>query len=199
MAADEPPRWPTAMITGHRPQHLDPDSIDWIAGELNRIAWKLAGENGTGLLISGMALGADMLWANSAVTCKLPLRAHVPFPQQPDRWRDPELGRQWRRLVDYANRTGGVRTYGECPPGSPDWLASKLLNDRNIGMVEETVAGGGVVVAVLRESKIHGGTRNAWKAAREAGLTIIRVDPDRRTTTIVQAKAVVRHEQETLL
>lgn len=192
-------RWPTAMVTGHRPQHLEPDSIDWIAGELNRIAWKLAHENGTTLLISGMALGADMLWANSAVQAKISLRAHVPFPQQPDRWNDPELVRQWRRLVDYAKRTGGVRTYGDCPPGPNSRVAAiKLLHARNAGMVEEAVADDGVVVAVLRESRVGGGTRGAMARATEAGLTIILVDPDRRATRLVAPKPKVEIEQEML-
>jgi hypothetical protein len=35
------------MVTGHRPQHLHPDTWDWIEGELDRIAYKLRDEHRT--------------------------------------------------------------------------------------------------------------------------------------------------------
>ena len=197
------PIWPVAMVTGHRPQHFDPnrpDVFDWLSGELRRVLAKLRAENGTGMAISGMAAGTDLLWANAAVMTKMPLRAHVPYPQQPDAWwRDRELQRQWRRLVDYAGRTGGVETYGDLDnytDAERKGAAVGLLHDRNRGMIRETVAAAGVVVVVLRESRLSGGTRSVWNEIKDkSGLAIVRLDPDARTVRLASAG----RRQETLL
>lgn len=192
--------WTTAMCTGHRPQHLRPDDIDWINTELTRIAAKLRDHNGTETLASGFALGTDLIWANAAKTARLRLRAHIPFPQQPNAWSDPELRWQWRRLLDYAKATGGSRVYGDCPPRADSRrVAIKLLHERNAGMIEETVAADGVCVAVLRSSKLDGGTRSAFEQAKKR-VPIVRLDPDRRTVTISRPEnhATSDHRQETL-
>jgi hypothetical protein len=188
------------MITGHRPQHLDRRSLVWIDAELRRIAWKLHFEHGATTMLSGMALFCDQVWAGYAEQMGVALAAHVPFPQQPDRWRDPALVERYHQLLAYADRTGGVTVYGDLA-GLVDPVrkrrADELLFARNDGMLAATKAAAGVVVAVLRSAHVGGGTRDTYDKALRMGLRVIRVDPDRRTT--VMASLGRRDEQETLL
>lgn len=72
--------WPIVMVTGHRPQHLSPGVRPWVRAELERLALKLRDEHGTATGISGMAVGADLWWADAVVKAGLRLWAHVPFP-----------------------------------------------------------------------------------------------------------------------
>ncbi len=197
--------WRTAMVTGHRPQHLDVgDILEWVTAELARVARKLVDEHGVTTLISGMALGVDQMWGCAAVGLDVALAAHVPFPQQPDIWRDPVLKDQWQQFVDYAEKTGGVTVYGDLA-GIDDEQARRrkaiaLLHERNGGMIRDTMYAGGVTVAVLRSSKTDGGTRSAYQKALVSGLPIIRIDPDRRTTTMASAgnQKTSSYEQGTL-
>lgn len=201
------PLWRLAMVTAHRPQHLVPDSVPWIGDQLARVMVKLRDEHGTQTTVSGMALGGDLLWARTAEREGMPLWAHVPFPQQPDVWPWPDLVADYRRLVAYADRTGGVKTYGDLgdlPDGAErKALATQLLHDRNTGMIRETTLARGVVVAVLRSTRTRGGTWSAYnKAKDDAQLPIIRLDPDARTVTLASAgrdiETTETHEQEKL-
>lgn len=192
-----PDVWPVAMVTGHRPQHLDPNSVAWIGAELRRVAAKLHTTHATRTLISGLALGPDMWWGSAAIRNEMDLRAHIPFPQQPDPWRDQRLRAEWQRLVDYAEATGGATMYGDLagvPQPDRKRAAARLLHARNDGMLTETALASGVVVAVLRLSKLDGGTRSAWDKAEAGGLPIIHVEPDRRTVTMVGKPATVRRD-----
>lgn len=161
--------WPTVMVTGHRPQHLSPSVHDWVRFELNRLAVKLRAEHGMTTGISGMAIGADLWWADALVTNGIPLWAHVPFPQQPDRW-TAENRVEWQRLLGLAVKT---TTYG------PDFDV-KLLHARNDGMLREANA----VISVLLPGKTSGGTASAVRKATALGLPIIHINPEARTTTL---------------
>lgn len=165
--------WPTVMVTGHRPQHLNPDVHDWVRSELARLAVKLRDEHGMTVGVSGMAIGADLWWADSVVEAGMRLHAHVPFPQQSAKWR-PEDRAEWERLCRVAWK---LKTYG----GRYD---VGFLHARNDGMLAETVAGEGVVVAVHLPAKTGGGTASAVRKAIEHGMPIIHVNPETRTTTL---------------
>lgn len=188
------------MATGHRPKHLDPGSIDWIDEQLERAARRLRKHHGTRTLISGMALGVDTMWALTAERLRMPLAAYIPFPQQPDVWRDPASREEWARLVAYAERTGGVHPSGDCPPGPGSRVrAIRLLHKRNDDMIDATLAAGGVCVAVLRSSRREGGT---WSAVQKIGdrMPVILIDPDERTVTPIypETRATPHYEQEIL-
>lgn len=82
--------WPTVMVTGHRPKYLSPNSRAWVRAELARLAVQLRDFHGMTCGISGMALGSDQWWAEAVLAAGVGLEAHVPFPQQPDKWRDED-------------------------------------------------------------------------------------------------------------
>jgi hypothetical protein len=161
--------WPTVMVTGHRPQHLAPDVHDWVRSELARLAVKLKTEHGMACGVSGMAIGADLWWADALVTNGIPLWAHVPFPQQPNRWRTEDRA-EWQRLLGLAVKT---TTYG------PDFDV-KLLHARNDGMIKVSAA----AIAVLLPGKTTGGTASAVRKLTAQGMPIIHINPEARTTTL---------------
>jgi hypothetical protein len=188
--------WPTAMVTGHRPQHLAADSIDWIAEQLHRVVFKLRDEYRTDTAVSGMALGPDQDWAESSIMAGLALWAHLPFPQQPDPWPD-QARRRYRALLDEAAQ---VNTYGDLAGLTGDTRkreASRLLHIRNDGMIAVAQA----AVAVYRPSVKAGGTFSAWRKLWATSLPIIHINPDRRTVTIprgTETPSTASAEQETL-
>jgi hypothetical protein len=152
--------WTRVMVTGHRPQHLHPTVRPWVQVELERLAVKL--RDG----VSGMALGCDLWWADAVVRAGLRLAAHVPFPQQPAKWR-PEDQAEWWRLLGHAVQTV---TYGSS-------YDVRLLHARNRGMVD----GSDQVVAVWVYGK-KGGTHAALEYAVQRGRRPIWVDPESQRT-----------------
>lgn len=165
--------WPTVMVTGHRPQHLNPDARPWVRSELQRLAGKLRDEHGTTAGVSGMAVGADLWWAASVLDAGIRLHAHIPFPQQPNKWA-PEDRAEWERLCRAAAET---EIYGSR-------YDVRTLHARNDGMLDETETAGGAVVAVLLPGKVNGGTASAVEKATSRRLPIIHVNPATRQTTL---------------
>lgn len=166
-------RWDTVSATGHRPQHLTARERDWVRRELARVTRKLRDEHGMRVGISGMAVGADQWWAAELVNTGVSLHAHVPFPQQPDRWCQADRD-EWRRLLDLA---ASVTYYG-------DHYDVKLLHARNAGML----AACDVVVAVYKPSKSSGGTASAVRSARQRRLPIVLLNPESMAVTLANAR-----------
>ncbi|GAA0494937.1 hypothetical protein Ade02nite_19460 [Paractinoplanes deccanensis] len=157
------------MVTGHRIQHLTPDMRPWVRAELARLAVKLRDEHGMTAGICGMAIGADLWWADAVVRAGLRLEAHVPFPQQPNKWRDEDRA-EWSRLLGLAAQTV---TYG-------DGYDVRLLHRRNEGMIRACSA----AVAVFDTRKSAGGTASAVRKLIRAGVPVVHVDPVGQRTTL---------------
>jgi len=168
--------WPTVMVTGHRPQHLHPSIRPWVRSELERLALKFRDEYGTQVGISGMALGADLWWADAVVKAGLKLWAHVPFPQQPDKWSEDDKT-DWSRLCRLAEK---LTTYG-------GYYDVKTLHARNDGMIKVSAA----AIAVHDPRKTSGGTASAVRKLAALGLPVIHVNPETRTTTLRLPKRAV--------
>jgi uncharacterized phage-like protein YoqJ len=150
-------------VTGHRPQHLNAEDGFWIQDEFERLMVKLS----PSVAISGMALGADTWWAETALNLRVPLHAYVPFLGQDSRWRasDREF---YRDLLERATEVIIV-----CPEYGPG--AFEL---RNRAMVDNC----DLLVAAWN-GKRSGGTFNAVRYAEKIGRRIVHVDPTRRLTT----------------
>ncbi len=161
--------WLKVMVTGHRPQHLHPNARPWVRAELDRLAVKLRDGHGATVGISGMAIGADLWWADASVRAGLLLHAHVPFPQQPDKWRDEDKV-EWRRLLGLAVST---TTYGS-------GYDVRLLHKRNDGMI----AACSLAVAVHDPRKTEGGTASAVRKLIGLDIPVIHVNPEARMTTL---------------
>lgn len=166
-----PQTWATVAVTGHRPQHLlGVGETDWVRAELARVVAKLRDEHGMTCGISGMAIGTDLWWAAAVVEAGLKLSAHIPFPQQPDRWRQADR-EEWARLRYAADQH---TLYGTA-------YNVRLLHARNNGML----AAADAVVAAWKPSKTSGGTAGAVRKAQAMGLPIVHLNPERRTVTLL--------------
>lgn len=180
------PVWPQVMVTGHRPHHLPVGAPAWVRGELDRIAVKLRDGHGMTAGITGMALGADLLWAASLHRAGVPYVAHIPFPEQSDPWRrnNPQAVAEWERLRGLADREVVYGSLAGLTEHTRKRVAVSLLHKRNDGMLAATVAAGGAVVAVWCPSKTNGGTYSAVDKAHRLRLPVVLVNPEARTTTV---------------
>lgn len=169
LRGDRTDRWVRVAVTGHRPQHLSPAQQRFARAELDRLAAKLRDQHDTAVAISGMALGADTWWANSAVAAGLRLWAYVPFTAQPAKWTGAEQA-EWRRLLNLADRRLVL---------AEDYDV-RLLHARNDFMLRDA----DLVVAVWDPRKTTGGTASAVKKARAAGKPLVVIDLEQMRTRI---------------
>lgn len=163
-------------LTGHRPSKLDGYDLTtpFYAALRERLltiavaAVLEARDRCEGVeLHSGMALGADTVWAQ--VICDLKdfygdevrFVAHVPFPGQPDRWPEASQG-VYRSLLERADE---VRTYGN------EYTAAvmQLRNARMIDAADRLVA--------VFDGVDAGGTANAVRYAHSTNTPIIHIAP----------------------
>ena len=156
----------TCCITGHRPQSLPWGFCEGDArcaamrAELGRTIAGLY-ERGYRRFITGMALGVDMIFAETVLE-ELPpdgvlLAAAVPFPGQPDRWPAQEQAR-YRAILE---RCGEVHTL------SPEYITG-CMQARNRWMVGQS----GVVIAVWN-GQMRGGTYGTLRYARDRGREVL--------------------------
>jgi ribA/ribD-fused uncharacterized protein len=161
-------RWFRVAASGHRPQHLPPESHTWVQQQLGRVAAKLYAEHGTRIAISGGALGTDLWWAEHAHRARQRVWLYQPFPQQADRW-PADARRQHQRVRDLAAR---VAVLGPA-------YSTSLLFARNDWMVRDADA----LVAVLDPHHTRGGTHHTVQAAL-GRIPVIRIDPHRRQVSL---------------
>ena len=152
-------------VTGHRPNRLNNeyDGIgpcsDYIRKKLKE---KIIQYDAT-KLISGMALGVDMIFAELAIEMGIPLCAAVPFYGQEKIWAESSKER-WVKALDEAQEIQIVS-----PGGYTPWKMSV----RNEWMVDNCE----VLLAVWNGDK-KGGTANCVKYAKKVGRTIDIISPD---------------------
>jgi uncharacterized phage-like protein YoqJ len=159
------------MVTGHRPQHLSEGAQVWAAGELERLAFKLA-DDGMEVGISGLALGADTWWASAVLAAGVPLWSFVPFPQQADKWSRTDQA-TWQYLQGRSARVWEI-----APRYSVQALHAR--NDRMLDAAD-------LVIAVWDPFHQTGGTASCVQKALGRGLPIVHVDVSRQVTVMKRA------------
>jgi len=162
------------MVTGHRSLPTG----DWspVVSELGRCLGKLAEDRGPLIAIHGLALGADMLFAEAALSQGHAVWSFEPFAGQESRWPEAERARH-ARIKAASERTV---TLAEAP-GDDRGLAVRLLHARNDRMLAEA----DMVIAVLDE-RGKGGSYSAARKALTRGLPVLRINPDRRRTSWIR-------------
>lgn len=168
-------RFGTVMVTGHRRQHLGPEEQAWVKIALARTAWRLRSAYGMEHAITGMALGADLWWAQAAMACGADLHAYVPFPTQPDPWAAEDRA-LWAETLACCVTTKMVLDRAPADRGE----AVRNLHARNDAMLSQTQRRQGLVVAVWKSEITTGGTASAVKKARSLGLPLLIHDPTTR-------------------
>lgn len=150
-------------VTGHRPDKLggEYDMKGPISKKIYQELDRLVTDLKPTLMISGMALGVDMLFANVAINRKIPFDAYAPFRGQEARW--PEQSQKlYSKMLGYARAVVYV-----CNEGYEVWKMQK----RNEAMVDSS----DVLIAVWDGSK--GGTFNCVNYAINQEVEIKRINP----------------------
>lgn len=166
--------WPVVCATAHR--QLTADAEPWVRGKLTACAVWLRDNCGTRIAVSGMALGGDQVWAESAIDAGLELHAYVPYQSQPNRW-SPDAQERWGKLISAASHVV------VCNPNPADRKAAiRMLHARNDAML----AASNAVVAVLRGDATKGGTASAVRKAQRLGLPGVHLDPATQRVRVVE-------------
>jgi uncharacterized phage-like protein YoqJ len=161
------------MVTGHRPNRLFGYNIHSSQYEalrkffqdiLDAAKKKYVVIGG----ISGMALGADMIFAEEVVNRGIPLLAYIPFQAQASLWNASDQKR-YNELLSYAYET---HISGELRKGAPKYEVSALLMKRNRDMVDAC----DLVLAVWNGAT-DGGTYACLQYAKEQKKRIIVFNP----------------------
>ena len=149
--------------TGHRPNKLQNDydgtgpMSKWIKKEINNILDK----HSPTMLISGMALGVDMLFAEIAIERKLDLLAAIPCKGQEKVWPKKSQDR-YNKILSYENCE---KVYVN------EKYSGWAMQQRNEYMVDSC----GLLLAVWDGTT--GGTCNAVQYAKKVNKEIIRINP----------------------
>lgn len=159
-------RYPIVGLTGHR--FLSASQALVTRSELERLTQKLQKDHETVTAISGMALGADTIWAETALSTGLELWAYVPFPDQADRWAERDRD-HWTELRGRASRETVLE--GHYDPRS--------LHARNDAIVRDS----DLVIAVYDRHR-PGGTHSTMRKAIVAAKPLIVVDLVEGKTTL---------------
>lgn len=162
-------------LTGHRPDKLAGYTLehpfyDALRAWLDRIIDNAIAHHPEQQLSlhSGMALGADTVWAMAIVAAKqrhpgrIRFVAEIPTPSQPERWSSPVDRRRWEQLKDQAD---AVNVYAER-------YSVRCLHDRNRGMI----TGSDLLLAVWN-GESTGGTASSVRIAQQQEIRVFQLDP----------------------
>lgn len=164
--ASSPVIFRVVMLTGHR--SFTPPEARWLKRELELTVRRLKEFHGLEEIVSGMALGADTLWAEAAVKAEVPFAAYIPFEAQADAWPDTQKA-IWRELRAQASREVVIGAH----------YSVGYLHARNDAMIEDS----DLCVAALKASQASGGTFSAVKKIRKLSKPMLMIDPEEKTIT----------------
>lgn len=123
---------------------------------------------------SGMALGADTVWAEVIVECqekygrdRIRFIADIPDENQSSRWFNKADRDRWKELVGRADE---VRQYAHHHVGKS---YAYILNQRNIGMIQAC----DILIAIYN-GDAKGGTANGVRDGVRMGKFITRIHPN---------------------
>lgn len=175
--------WPEVMVTAHRKL---PKDDGWLQRTLGDVVRRLADEFGTERFTTGMATGGDQLWGVTVHDQQRPLRAAIPYPDQPLDGTDGHFGPKWTKkqiatwhmLRDYAGDIGGIAYVSQNNPRTFNERVT-MLRARNDWMLERTQA----VVGIWAPSNVRSGTGSCLRKAASAGKPIVLINLAAQTVT----------------
>lgn len=168
--------------TGHRPDKLggEYDMRGPVSDRLRAVTREVLIREAPDEVVSGMALGFDMILAEEAINLGLMVTAAIPFEGQENAW-PLESQRRYRALLEHELVESIV-----CAPGGH---SNHKYDHRNRFMVRRAMSKpGGRLLAAWDGTA--GGTRSTVMYAREIDCPIIHLKPNvtRTVWTIVEPK-----------
>lgn len=158
------------VVTGHRDIRGERASL--VGEVLLRVLDGLKRRHPEGIVaISGMAVGADIEFAEAALTLGIPLVAALPVETQAHPWPQEAQARYWR-AVARANLV--VSVWKEHGYSASSIGAQMFARDR--WMLDHSDEPGSILIAVW-DGREAGGTWATLKEARKRGRRILILDP----------------------
>ena len=150
-------------ITGHRPQKLNNewDGVGPCSDYIRSCITRVFELNPPTLIISGMALGVDMIFAEMAIERNLPLLAVIPCPNQECRW-PPNSRHRYDKIMSYKKCT-------RCQVSSN--YSTFAMQKRNIYMVNHC----DLLIGMFDGTK--GGTYNCLQYAKTKKTRLLLFNP----------------------
>jgi uncharacterized phage-like protein YoqJ len=152
-------------VTGHRPEKLggydetNPLAVAIKQHMMRTLFWQPIKDL---TLISGMALGIDQWWAESAIALNVPFIAAIPFKGMESKWPKSSQDR-FNKILSYAKTVEYI-----CDPGYEPWKMQR----RNEWMVDNCDE----IIAYWNGSL--GGTSNCVAYAKKVGKKLTVINPN---------------------
>lgn len=155
--------YPVVAITGHRPGSLNIEQCQYMKESLDFIAGRLVEYYGAGKFLTGLALGADTIWAELALKYGVEYDAYIPFEGQEDRWSKTDK----KKYQDL--RSGAVieKVFGQ-------HFSNRLYHARNDALIRDS----DLLVAVWRPSVQNGGTFSTVQKSLKRNHPTLLLDVD---------------------
>ena len=156
--------YPVVAITGHRPGSLNIEQCQYMKESLDFIAGRLVEYYGAGKFLTGLALGADTIWAELALKYGVEYDAYIPFEGQEDRWSKTDK----KKYQDL--RSGAVieKVFGQ-------QFSNRLYHARNDALIRDS----DLLVAVWRPSVQNGGTFSTVQKSLKRNHPTLLLDMDK--------------------
>jgi len=156
--------YPVVAITGHRPGSLNTDQRQYMQEGLEFIASGLVGYYSAERFLTGLALGADTIWAELALKHSVDYDVYIPFEGQEDRWNQSDQ-KKYQNL-----RSGAVseKVFGQ-------QFSNRLYHARNDALIRDS----DLLVAVWRPSVQDGGTFSTVQKSLKRNHPTLLLDMDK--------------------
>lgn len=155
--------YPVVAITGHRPGSLSTEQRQYMQEGLEFIASGLVGYYGAERFLTGLALGADMIWAELALKYGIEYDAYIPFEGQEDRWSQADQ----KRYKELRSSASSEKVFGQ-------QFSNKLYHARNDTLIRDS----DLLVAVWRPSVQKGGTFSTVQKSLKRNHPTLLLDMD---------------------
>ena len=155
--------YPVVAITGHRPGSLNTEQRQYMQEGLEFIADGLVGYYVAEKFLTGLALGADTIWAELALKHSVDYDVYIPFEGQEERWSKTDK----KKYQDL--RSGAVieKVFGQ-------QFSNRLYHARNDALIRDS----DLLVAVWRPSVQNGGTFSTVQKSLKRNHPTLLLDMD---------------------
>ena len=156
--------YPVVAITGHRPGSLNIEQRQYIQEGLEFIADGLIEYYDAEKFLTGLALGADTIWAELALKYGIEYDVYIPFEGQEERWSQADRTR-YREL---RLSTNSEKVFGQ-------QFSNRLYHARNDALIQDS----DLLVAVWRPSVQKGGTFSTVQKSLRKNHPTLLLDMDK--------------------